>query len=124
MCTPLGYRSPAVALFLVAAAVVVVFASAASLVGASTFIWDPASNATSWRLPSMVSASSPGRCVPIPANLTLCHGIKYSQMRLPNLLHHDTLGEAIQQSETWLPLTQIMCHPDTQLFLCSLFTPV
>ena len=29
-----------------------------------------------------------------------------------------------QQAVSWIPLFQLGCHPDTQLFLCSLFTPV
>lgn len=29
-----------------------------------------------------------------------------------------------QQAISWIPLSQLGCHPDTQLFLCSLFTPV
>ena len=71
-------------------------------------------------------------------------------MRLPNLVEHDTLHEVIynlqiiiiqesppprifndhisiqvsQQSMSWIPLLNIKCHPDTQLFLCSLFSPV
>merc|ERR1711923_407432 len=45
-------------------------------------------------------------------------------MRLPNLVEHDTLHEVSQQSMSWIPLLNIKCHPDTQLFLCSLFAPV
>lgn len=63
-------------------------------------------------------------CVDIPSNVTLCQGIGYTKMRLPNLLNHDTLKEVSQQSNSWLPLSQLNCHPDTQLFLCSLFSPV
>jgi len=63
-------------------------------------------------------------CVDIPANMTLCHNIGYTKMRLPNLVEHDTLHEVSQQSMSWIPLLNIKCHPDTQLFLCSLFSPV
>ncbi|XP_013787937.1 secreted frizzled-related protein 5-like [Limulus polyphemus] len=63
-------------------------------------------------------------CVDIPQNLTLCHGIGYTQMRLPNLLGHDTMIEVGQQAGPWVPLFNLKCHPDTQLFLCSLFSPV
>jgi secreted frizzled-related protein 5 len=63
-------------------------------------------------------------CVPIPANLSLCHNIGYNKMRLPNLLDHDTMQEVSQQATSWVPLYNIKCHPDTQLFLCSLFAPV
>ena len=48
----------------------------------------------------------------------------YTKMRLPNLVEHDTLHEVTQQSMSWIPLLNIKCHPDTQLFLCSLFSPV
>lgn len=64
------------------------------------------------------------KCVDIPLNMTLCHGIGYEQMRLPNLLEHDDLKESVQQAENWNPLIGIRCHPDTQVFLCSLFSPI
>jgi len=63
-------------------------------------------------------------CVDIPRNLTLCYGIRYSKMRLPNLLDHDSMAEIIQQAASWVPLLNVRCHADTQLFLCSLFSPV
>lgn len=63
-------------------------------------------------------------CVDIPSNMTLCQNIGYTKMRLPNLVDHDTLHEVSQQSMSWIPLLNIKCHPDTQLFLCSLFSPV
>ena len=63
-------------------------------------------------------------CVDIPSNMTLCNDIGYTKMRLPNLLEHDTLQEATQQSSQWTVLAERGCHPDTKLFLCSLFSPV
>uniref|UniRef100_A0A8C6TW49 Secreted frizzled-related protein 2 n=1 Tax=Neogobius melanostomus TaxID=47308 RepID=A0A8C6TW49_9GOBI len=63
-------------------------------------------------------------CRPIPSTLALCHGIGYRQMRIPNLLGHDSLREAQQQSASWLPLISKLCHRDTKKFLCSLFAPV
>ncbi|KAK6296471.1 hypothetical protein J4Q44_G00326130 [Coregonus suidteri] len=45
-------------------------------------------------------------------------------MRLPNLLGHDSLKEAQQQSAAWLPLVSKLCHLDTNKLLCSLFAPV
>uniref|UniRef100_A0A673BA87 FZ domain-containing protein n=1 Tax=Sphaeramia orbicularis TaxID=375764 RepID=A0A673BA87_9TELE len=63
-------------------------------------------------------------CRPIPSTLALCHGIGYRQMRIPNLLGHDSLREAQQQSGAWLPLVSKLCHRDTKKFLCSLFAPV
>ncbi|XP_062621292.1 secreted frizzled-related protein 5-like [Saccostrea cucullata] len=64
------------------------------------------------------------KCIDIPSNLTLCQNLGYHQMRLPNLLDHDTINEAIQQSKSWISLLGVECHPDTKLFLCSLFSPV
>ena len=74
---------------------------------------------------SMLSGQSEyPKCVDIPSNLTLCRNIGYNTMRLPNLLDHDTLTEVTQQAVSWVPLLGIQCHPDTKLFLCSLFSPV
>ena len=58
------------------------------------------------------------KCIDIPANMTLCRNIGYTQMRLPNLLDHDSVREVTQQASSWVPLMNIQCHPDTQLFLC------
>jgi len=30
----------------------------------------------------------------------------------------------ILQAKQWVPLLGLQCHPDTQLFLCSLFSPI
>ncbi|XP_072900461.1 secreted frizzled-related protein 2-like [Hemitrygon akajei] len=70
--------------------------------------------------------SVPGKsnCKPIPHTMTLCHGVGYSEMRLPNLLGHDTMKEVVQQAASWVPLLSKHCHPDTRKFLCSLFAPV
>lgn len=75
---------------------------------------------------SSVGFSSPVRsvCKAIPSTLSLCHGVGYRQMRIPNLLGHDTLREIQQQSAAWLPLVSKLCHRDTKKFLCSLFAPV
>lgn len=64
------------------------------------------------------------KCYVIPDNLTLCYGIGYDRMRLPNLLNHDTLAEAIDQSQIWLALTRTNCHHDLRVFLCSMYAPV
>ncbi|XP_048395544.1 secreted frizzled-related protein 2 [Stegostoma tigrinum] len=63
-------------------------------------------------------------CKLIPSALALCHGIEYPEMRLPNLLGHETMEEVLQQASSWIPLVQKQCHPDTKKFLCSLFAPV
>ncbi|KAM6933423.1 secreted frizzled-related protein 2-like [Xenentodon cancila] len=70
------------------------------------------------------SSSVRSVCKPIPATLSLCHGIGYRRMWIPNLLGHDSLKEAQQQSAAWLPLVSKLCHEDTKKFLCSLFAPV
>lgn len=64
------------------------------------------------------------KCVEIPQNMSLCYGIGYTQMLLPNLLDHDSIREASEQSSSWIPLANIKCHQHTQLFLCSLFAPI
>ena len=63
-------------------------------------------------------------CVPIPSNMSLCKDIGYNKMRLPNLLAHDTIQEASEQSKSWVPLINVKCADDSKLFLCSLFAPV
>ncbi|KAK1786159.1 hypothetical protein P4O66_017873, partial [Electrophorus voltai] len=63
-------------------------------------------------------------CKPVPNTMSLCHGIGYEHMRLPNLLGHDSAREAQQQSAAWIPLVTKQCHGDTRKFLCSLFAPV
>lgn len=64
------------------------------------------------------------QCVDIPPDLRLCHNIGYRKMRVPNLLEHDSLPEIKQQASSWVPLLAKQCHPDTQIFLCSLFAPI
>lgn len=63
-------------------------------------------------------------CMPIPQRMALCYDIGYSDMRIPNLLEHETMTEVIQQSSSWLPLLARECHPDARIFLCSLFAPI
>uniref|UniRef100_A0A8C8SSE5 Secreted frizzled-related protein 1 n=1 Tax=Pelusios castaneus TaxID=367368 RepID=A0A8C8SSE5_9SAUR len=67
---------------------------------------------------------SSSRCILIPRSMALCYDIGYSEMRIPNLLEHDTTAEVIQQSSSWLPLLARECHPDARIFLCSLFAPI
>ncbi|XP_055487500.1 secreted frizzled-related protein 2-like [Leucoraja erinacea] len=64
------------------------------------------------------------QCKTIPHTMALCHGVGYSQMRLPNLLGHDSMKEVVQQAASWVPLLSKHCHADTRKFLCSLFAPV
>uniref|UniRef100_A0A8D0A3S9 FZ domain-containing protein n=1 Tax=Sander lucioperca TaxID=283035 RepID=A0A8D0A3S9_SANLU len=67
---------------------------------------------------------SSSRCVPIPSGMALCQNIGYDNMRMPNLLGHESPAEAVQQSASWLPLLARECHPDARIFLCSLFAPI
>lgn len=64
------------------------------------------------------------KCVDIPDSMTLCRNIGYKTMRLPNLLDHESIAEAVDQARVWVPLLNLHCHPDTKLFLCSLYSPV
>lgn len=65
---------------------------------------------------AMLSGRPPQQtCVPIPRNFTLCHGIDYNRMRLPNLLEHETMQEVTEQASSWVPLWKVNCHPDTQV---------
>lgn len=73
---------------------------------------------------SVLAGDRQPTCVSIPQNMTLCRNIGYTKMRLPNLLEHDSMQEASQQAASWVPLLNVKCHPDSQLFLCSLFAPV
>uniref|UniRef100_A0A8C8S4Z6 Secreted frizzled-related protein 2 n=1 Tax=Pelusios castaneus TaxID=367368 RepID=A0A8C8S4Z6_9SAUR len=86
-----------------------------------------------WRSPSLAApfpyqlaqrGSQRSSCKPIPSGMTLCHGAGYHEMRLPNLLGHESMREALQQATSWVPLLSKQCHGDTKKFLCSLFAPV
>jgi hypothetical protein len=68
----------------------------------------------SWAMLTSDRPSTP-KCVDIPRNLSLCYGIQYTTMRLPNLLEHETLDEVSQQAAPWIPLLRLNCHPDTQV---------
>lgn len=63
-------------------------------------------------------------CINVPSNMSLCQNINYNQMKMPNLLGHDTIEEVVYQSSVWTPLLSINCHKDAQMFLCSMFAPV
>ncbi|XP_077132641.1 secreted frizzled-related protein 5-like [Ranitomeya variabilis] len=76
------------------------------------------------RAMSVDFVSSSSRCMTIPKHMPLCYGIGYTEMRIPNLLEHETMAEVIQQSSSWLPLLARECHPDARIFLCSLMAPI
>jgi len=56
-----------------------------------------------------------GRCVSLSANMTLCRGVGYNRVRLPNLFGHETLAEAAEHANSWVLLVNVHCHPDTQV---------
>ncbi|KAH9286473.1 Secreted frizzled-related protein 2 [Echinococcus granulosus] len=72
----------------------------------------------------LVSGYGSQRCYKIPRGMKLCHKIGYDFMVLPNSLEHETLDEAITQSEVWLTLVNLGCHDELKRFLCSLYAPV
>ena len=67
--------------------------------------------------------SERGRCVSLAANMTLCRGVGYDRVRLPNLFGHETLAEAAEQANSWVLLVNIHCHPDTQVGRTSNYWP-
>ncbi|CAB1460900.1 unnamed protein product [Pleuronectes platessa] len=100
-----------------------------ALVSAATFLWVIAIPCTEaihgmYNFGQHELFYKKNHCKQIPANLLLCHDIEYTEMRLPNLLGHETMNEVLQQASSWIPLVQKQCHPDTRKFLCSLFAPV
>uniref|UniRef100_A0A4W3GU58 Secreted frizzled-related protein 1b n=1 Tax=Callorhinchus milii TaxID=7868 RepID=A0A4W3GU58_CALMI len=78
---------------------------------------------SSWQADSRFYIKPP-HCVDIPFDLRLCYNVGYGKMRLPNLLDHETMDEVMQQASSWVPLLNKNCHPNTQLFLCSLYAPI
>ncbi|XP_074871545.1 secreted frizzled-related protein 2-like [Carettochelys insculpta] len=64
------------------------------------------------------------KCVSIPTEMSMCHSIGYSEMRLPNLMGHTNMAEVIPKSAKWQIFVQTGCHPYARTFLCSLFAPV
>ena len=76
-----------------------------------------------WSFTNVLSLMRP-QCVPIPKEITLCRDVGYKNMSLPNLLGHDNLQEVKTQANPWVPLFKLRCHPNTDLFLCSLYAPV
>lgn len=64
------------------------------------------------------------RCVPVPPQMSVCQDVPYSEMRLPNLLGHTSLEEAVPRSEDWRTLLHTGCHPQARALVCSLVAPV
>ncbi|XP_073480124.1 secreted frizzled-related protein 1-like [Aquarana catesbeiana] len=64
------------------------------------------------------------RCVSIPEDLSMCHDVGYTEMRLPNLMGYSSMAEVVSKSAEWHKLLNTGCHPYARTFLCSLFSPV
>ena len=64
------------------------------------------------------------RCQMIPSNFSLCFGLGYTQMYLPNLLNHESITEILYELPLWQSLLTLGCHPHARLLLCSILAPV
>ena len=64
------------------------------------------------------------RCQSIPSNFTLCYGLGYTQMYLPNLLNHESITEILYELPLWQSLLTLGCHSNARLLLCSILAPV
>ena len=64
------------------------------------------------------------RCQSIPANFSLCYGLGYTQMYLPNLLNHESVTEILYELPLWQSLLNLGCHTNARLLLCSVLAPV
>ncbi|VDP75440.1 unnamed protein product [Echinostoma caproni] len=83
---------------------------------------DPGTYYADWH--QMLHGQGTHRCLPIPANMSLCQNVGYRRMVLPNYLQHEELKEAVDQSQVWVSLAHTECHPDLTKFLCALYAPV
>ncbi|KAI8513492.1 hypothetical protein Bbelb_101310 [Branchiostoma belcheri] len=66
-----------------------------------------------------------GDCQAIPPSFTLCKGLEYPMMTLPNPLHHNNVTE-IQRAAEFNDLKQLSlsnCHPQVKSFVCSVLLP-
>ncbi|XP_063599093.1 uncharacterized protein LOC134775481 [Penaeus indicus] len=57
-------------------------------------------------------------------DITLCQGLSYNLTILPNLFNHTTQEEAGLEVHQFFPLVKVLCSPDLQSFLCSVYVPV
>lgn len=62
--------------------------------------------------------------MPTPQAVVLCHGTGYTEMRVPSLLDHDTVAEAVHQSVSWLPLLAKGGATLTRASSCLIFAPL
>lgn len=64
----------------------------------------------------------PEQCEPLN-NASMCHGLGYSLIQMPNFFHDKTQKEAEPRIEVFSPLVKLDCSPTLQFFLCVLYVP-
>jgi hypothetical protein len=69
-------------------------------------------------------SSTNNYCQSIPSNFSLCSGLGYTQMYLPNLLNHESITEILYELPLWQSLLNLKCHANARLLLCSILAPV
>lgn len=57
-------------------------------------------------------------------SVPMCKGIGYNMTYMPNQFNHESQEEAGMEVHQFYPLVEIMCSPDLQFFLCSIYTPI
>ena len=62
--------------------------------------------------------------MPTPQAVVLCQGTGYTEVRVPSLLDHDTVAEAVHQSVSWLPLLARWGATLTRASSCLIFAPL
>ncbi|TRY56264.1 hypothetical protein DNTS_028380, partial [Danionella cerebrum] len=63
------------------------------------------------------------RCVPLPSQMSVCEEGPFSEMRLPNLLGHSSVEEAVWSGDEWRTLMYSGCHAQARAFTCALLAP-
>jgi len=64
----------------------------------------------------------PQQCEPLN-NSSMCHGLGYSFVQMPNHLKYETQKEAEERIKVYTPLVNVDCSPSVQFFLCVLYVP-
>ena len=64
----------------------------------------------------------PQQCEPLN-NSSMCQGLGYSFVQLPNHLKYETQKEAEERIKAYTPLVNVDCSPSVRFFLCVLYVP-
>ena len=64
----------------------------------------------------------PKQCEPLN-NSSMCHGLGYSLVQMPNYFKYETQKEAEERIEDYTQLVNVDCSPSLQFFLCVLYVP-